>query len=56
MIATNHNGSRRDVLLLLDSPRYVEVLNFALTGAGTVISAGDVHRPIGAVDDREYEL
>jgi transcriptional regulator of NAD metabolism len=21
-----------------------------------VISAGDVHRPIGAIDDREYEL
>ncbi len=56
MIAANHNGSRRDVLLLLDSPRYAEVLNSALTGTGTVISAGDVHRPIGAIDDREYEL
>lgn len=56
MIATNHNGSRRDVLLLLDSPNYVEALNSALAGTGTVISAGDVHRPIGVADDREHEL
>jgi hypothetical protein len=56
MIATNHNGSRRDVLLLLDSSNYIEVLNTALSGTGTVISMNDVHRPIGSVDDREYEL
>jgi hypothetical protein len=56
MIATNHNGSRRDVLLLLDSPNYIESLNSALAGTGTVISACGVHRPIGSVDDREYEL
>jgi hypothetical protein len=56
MIATNHNGSRRDVLLLLDSVNYVGALNSALAGTATVISAGDVHRPIGAANDREYEL
>ncbi|MCC6394690.1 MAG: hypothetical protein IT167_29105 [Bryobacterales bacterium] len=56
MSATNHNGSRGDVLLLLDSPNYIESLNSALAGTGTVISAGDVHRPMGVTDDREYEL
>lgn len=56
VIVTNHNGSRRDVLLLLDSVSYVEALNSALAGTGTVISACDVHRPIGSVDVREYEL
>jgi hypothetical protein len=56
MIATNHNGSRRDVLLLLDSPNYVEALSSALAGAGTLISTGDVYRPMGAADDMEYEL
>jgi len=44
------------VLLLLESRNYPEALNSALAGTGTVISAGDVHRPIGAVNDREYEL
>lgn len=56
MSATNHDGSRRDVLLLLDSPNYIESLNSALVGTGTVISAGDVHRPMRVADDREYEL
>jgi hypothetical protein len=56
MTTTNHNGSRRDVLLLLDSDSYVDALNSALAGTGTVISAGDAHRPVGSADDREYEL
>lgn len=55
-MAASHNGSRRDVLLLLESPNYVAALNSALAGAGTAISARDVHRPIGMADDREYEL
>lgn len=53
---TNHRGSRRDVLLLLNSPGYVQALNSALAGTGTAISPDDVHRPLGAHDDREYEL
>lgn len=56
MSTTNHNGSRRDVLLLLDSPYYVLALNSALAGTGTVVAADDVHRPIGHADDREYQL
>lgn len=53
---TNHHGSRRDVLILLNSPRYVQALNFALAGTGTTISPEDVRRPLGPRVDREYEL
>jgi hypothetical protein len=53
---TAHNGSRRDVLLLVDSPRYVSALNSVLTGAATVVSQMDIHRPLGLLDDREYEV
>lgn len=56
MIVTTHNGSRSDVLILLDSINYVEALNSVLTGTGAAISASDLHRPIGSNDDREYEL
>lgn len=56
MIITNHRGSRRDVLLLLDSPDYAGLLNLVLAGTDTVISEGDFRRPLGASDDREYEI
>jgi hypothetical protein len=56
MAATVHNGSKRDVLLLLDSPGYVDAINELLVGAGTVVTETDVRRPLGQRDDREYEL
>jgi hypothetical protein len=56
MNKTKYNGSRQDMLLLLDSPRYLDLLNSALTDAETIVSDGDVHRPIGAINDKEYEL
>ncbi len=55
-VPTDHHGSRRDVLMLLDSPGYIETLNSALTGTGTHVSPGDVHRPLGTRKDQEYEL
>jgi len=56
MTIHNHNGSRRDVLVLLDSPGYIGALNSALIGTGTEVSGDDVHRPIGSNNDKEYEL
>src|SRR5437868_4719248 len=56
MTIHNHTGSRRDVLVLLDSPGYIRALNSALIGTGTEVSGDDVHRPIGSNNDKEYEL
>jgi hypothetical protein len=56
MTMTSHNGSRRDVLLLLDSPGYIGALNSALASTGTVVSGNDVHRPTDSSNDKEYEL
>jgi hypothetical protein len=56
MTTNGHNGSRRDILALLDSPGYTGALNSALTGTGTTVSEEDVHRPLGSSNDREYEL
>lgn len=52
----DHHGSRRNLLLLLDSPNFPSVLNAALAGTDTVVAADAPRRPLGSHDDREYEL
>ena len=56
LTTNSHNGSRYDVLVLLDSSGYIGTLNSVLATTGTVVSGDDVHRPIDSSNDKEYEL